>query len=306
MNDSIWLKGSVLTVIAAIFCIICALATYIKLKVIMKRLEKMVRNATEGCFQEEEFTESRISKLESDMAEFFKRSSLSSKNLEAEHLNIKSLIADISHQTKTPISNIMLYSELLGEKNLPEDCQELVRQVTKQSEKLDFLIRSLVKTSRLESGIISINISRQNVMTVIQRVVDEIRANAEKKQIAVEFERREALFSQIDARWTEEAIYNIVDNAVKYTPHGGTIRITVSEYEMFVRIDIADNGMGIAEAEQANIFGRFYRSPNASGEEGVGIGLYLARQIVRAEGGYMKVISELGRGATFSVYLRKG
>ncbi|SFR75505.1 His Kinase A (phospho-acceptor) domain-containing protein [Anaeromicropila populeti] len=266
----------------------------------------MVRNATEGCFQEEEFTESRISKLESDMAEFFKRSSLSSKNLEAEHLNIKSLIADISHQTKTPISNIMLYSELLGEKNLPEDCQELVRQVTKQSEKLDFLIRSLVKTSRLESGIISINISRQNVMTVIQRVVDEIRANAEKKQIAVEFERREALFSQIDARWTEEAIYNIVDNAVKYTPHGGTIRITVSEYEMFVRIDIADNGMGIAEAEQANIFGRFYRSPNASGEEGVGIGLYLARQIVRAEGGYMKVISELGRGATFSVYLRKG
>lgn len=100
-----------------------------------------------------------------------------------------------------------------------------------------------------------------------------------------------------------EALFNIVDNAIKYTHQGGKVSITVIPYSFFLRIDIADNGIGIAESEYSKIFGRFYRSQAVSEQEGVGIGLYLAREIVSTQGGYIKVISKAGRGSVFSVIL---
>ena len=111
-------------------------------------------------------------------------------------------------------------------------------------------------------------------------------------------------FAVFDGKWTAEALANIVDNAIKYTEHG-TIRISAVSYEMFARIDIADTGLGIPESEQAKIFARFYRSKAVQEQEGVGIGLYLARQILSGEGGYIKVDSVPGKGSTFSVFLPK-
>ena len=107
-----------------------------------------------------------------------------------------------------------------------------------------------------------------------------------------------------DPKWTAEALANIVDNAVKYTEQG-SITISALSYEMFVRIDVSDSGIGISESEQAQIFSRFYRSKNVQEQEGVGIGLYLARQIISSEGGYIKVASVLGKGSTFFVFLPK-
>ena len=104
--------------------------------------------------------------------------------------------------------------------------------------------------------------------------------------------------------WTTEALANIVDNAVKYTEHG-TITISTVSYEMFARIDISDTGAGISESEQSKIFTRFYRSKNVREQEGVGIGLYLSRQIISGEGGYIKVASAPGKGSTFSIFLPK-
>ena len=107
-----------------------------------------------------------------------------------------------------------------------------------------------------------------------------------------------------DMKWTAEALANIVDNATKYTEHG-TITISAVSYEMFARIDISDTGTGIPESEQAKIFARFYRSNSVQKQEGVGIGLYLARQIISGEGGYIKVASVPGKGSTFSIFLPK-
>ena len=107
-----------------------------------------------------------------------------------------------------------------------------------------------------------------------------------------------------DMKWTTEALANIVDNAIKYTEHG-TIRISAVSYEMFARIDISDTGTGISESEQAKIFARFYRSNSVQKQEGVGIGLYLARQIISGEGGYIKVASVPGKGSAFSIFLPK-
>ena len=106
-----------------------------------------------------------------------------------------------------------------------------------------------------------------------------------------------------DRKWTAEALGNLVDNAVKYTPPGGRIRVSAKAYEMFVCIEVADDGMGIKEEETAKIFQRFYRSRQAAEEKGVGIGLYLTREIIREQGGYVKVASSPGAGSVFSVFL---
>ena len=109
-----------------------------------------------------------------------------------------------------------------------------------------------------------------------------------------------------DPKWTQEALGNLIDNAIKYTPAGGSVTVSVTPYELFCRIDVADTGPGIPEDEQARIFERFYRSPTVRDEQGVGLGLYLAREIAAANGGYIKVTSRLGKGSTFSLFLPRG
>ena len=106
-----------------------------------------------------------------------------------------------------------------------------------------------------------------------------------------------------DPRWTEEAVYNLLDNAVKYTPRGGAVRICVTAYPLFTAIHVSDTGAGIPEEEQAKVFQRFYRGEAHREEEGVGIGLYLVRQIAQGQGGYVKVSARPGAGSTFSLYL---
>ena len=134
--------------------------------------------------------------------------------------------------------------------------------------------------------------------------VEQYKPKAEEKNIKLE-----AFTSDIsavcDAKWTEEAVCNLLDNAVKYTPDGGNITVRMSEYEIFCRIDVTDDGNGISEEEQPKIFGRFYRGKDVYNKQGVGIGLYLTRQIVSNEGGYMKVISSEENGSTFSIFLQK-
>lgn len=109
--------------------------------------------------------------------------------------------------------------------------------------------------------------------------------------------------ARFDPKWTEEAVCNLLDNGVKYTPPGGAVTVSVTAYELFCRIDVTDTGMGLAEEEQAKVFQRFYRAPAARDGEGVGIGLYLVRQIAAGQGGYVKVSSQRGRGSTFSLFL---
>ncbi|MDD4849249.1 MAG: sensor histidine kinase [Gemmiger sp.] len=106
-----------------------------------------------------------------------------------------------------------------------------------------------------------------------------------------------------DAKWTAEALFNLVDNAIKYTPAGGSVRLTATTYPLFCRVDVADTGIGMAEGETAKIFARFYRAPQVADTEGVGLGLYLAREIVAAEDGYIKVRSTPQKGSVFSVFL---
>lgn len=276
-----------------------------RMKRLMQRLMDMLDKAISGDFQESHFNESMESAVEEKLYHFLKSSVLSSRRLSKERDKIKELIADISHQTKTPVSNLLLYSQLLEESGLSTDCRQTVEEIRRQAEKLHFLIVSLINLSRLETGIIQVKPQRQALKSLLEAVEHQANPKAEAKGVSLSLLPTE-MKAQFDPKWTEEALYNLVDNAIKYTPKGGYVEISVVAYEMFVCIQVKDNGIGIKEEEQGRIFGRFYRSEASRDKEGVGIGLFLAREIVAAQNGYIKVKSVVGEGSCFSLFLPRG
>lgn len=270
---------------------------------VLSRMENMLDRAVDGNFSEEKYSEDILSRAESKMYRFIRKYQLSERVLSEEKQSVESLVSDISHQTKTALSNIMLYSELLCEQTSSDTARDCTEKIKFQSEKLDFLISSFVKVSRLENGIIALNKKMSSIRELLSRLCED--KSAEQKSITLSCMDIPDSYAEFDFKWTLEALGNILSNAVKYTSSGGNITISAQEFEMYVRVDIEDTGIGISEEEIPKIFGRFYRSPEVYGEQGVGIGLYLARKIISSENGYIKVKSEKGKGSVFSVYLKK-
>lgn len=225
--------------------------------------------------------------------------------LAQEKEQIKTLISDISHQIKTPIAAANTFAELLSDGELSaEERTEYITTLQMSLGKLTFLTNSLIKMSRLESGIISLKPEKNSLNEIVLQAVKTVYAKAKEKGILITFECDQTFEAVLDFNWTAEAISNVIDNAVKYTPQGGFVRLQITEYPSFLRLDISDNGVGIPEEEQAKIFGRFYRGKQSVGTDGVGIGLYLTREIINKQNGYMKVSSD-ENGSTFSMFLKK-
>lgn len=277
---------------------------FFKTKRIIDRLDIMVDNAIEGRNLESRFDESRMGALETKLQKFLEMNNRSIDGLREEKAKINTLISDISHQTKTPIANIKLYAELLRESDISEESREYVNVLIEQTERLNFLIQSLIKISRLDNGIITLTPKNQTIVSLLEAAKKAYFLAASEKNIDIDItvNEVEAVF---DEKWTAEAIEIILDNAIKYTPNNGKISINIEEYQMFLRINIKDTGIGIKEDEYSKIFMRFYRSSDVAEKPGVGIGLYLAREIVTKENGYITVSSDYGKWTVFSIYLPK-
>lgn len=280
----------------------------------LDRLDRMLDEAIAGTFKESDYDESKLSKVESKWKHFLSASALSRENVEKEKDRVKELVSDISHQTKTPMANIRLYTKLLKERleaaqpYAEKDRQEnlrLLAEIDRQAEKLGFLIQSLTKMSRLESNIVEVRPKQLYVSELIDAVVQDILPKAGKKNLEVVNTYTGSGMAYYDMKWTKEALGNIVDNAVKYSPCGSRVLLSVTEYKLYTAVSVKDFGAGIREEDTAKIFRRFYRTEDVHDEDGVGIGLYLAREIVRRENGYIKVKSKPGQGAEFMMYLSR-
>ena len=167
---------------------------------------------------------------------------------------IQKLISDIAHQTLTPISNLKIYGEILSETN--HENQEEIATILEQTEKLDFLIQSLVKLSRMESGIIAVHSEDTTIAQMFASVQQQFNVKVREKNITLSLCDTD-LHVRCDPKWTVEALGNIVDNAIKYTACGGNVQVKAEQNSFFVKIDIIDDGIGIEKEEIPKIFGRF-------------------------------------------------
>lgn len=268
----------------------------------MHRLDRMLTQAIDGGFVEESYDETALSSLEARMARLLHGSAAANRALAREQAAVKTLISDISHQARTPMANVLLYAALLEETDLTEAQRARLAPLRRQAEKLHFLLENLIRASRLETGILQLNPVAGPVAELMEQAAGEARAAARDKGLTLTVQPTEAT-AWFDPKWTPEALYNLVDNAVKYTPAGGRVSLAAVLTDSFCRLDVTDTGPGIPESEQGAIFNRFARGAAARTSEGLGIGLYLARQIAAGQGGYLRVRSAPGQGSTFSLYL---
>lgn len=226
------------------------------------------------------------------------------KNVEQQQAELQGMISDISHQVKTPATNLKIAVSTLLERELPR-CQqeEYLQSMNIQLDKLDFLMSAMVKSSRLETGVITLEKQPASIYETLAAAMGSIFLKAEEKHLQVSVDCPAHLLVVHDPKWTAEALFNILENAVKYTPPNGSIQITVTRWEAYTRIVITDTGRGIPESHHAAIFKRFYREPEVHNIEGIGIGLYLTREIISKQGGRVQVASAEGEGAAFTIFL---
>lgn len=217
---------------------------------------------------------------------------------------IKSLLSNISHQIRTPLANITLYAGLLKDDLNGMSSFRLADKIEKNAEKLEFFMNELLKSSYAEQEIISVNPKIIESDKIIKKSCQSVELDAMKKNIRIRSENNDyKVFA--DPKWTEEVFTNIIENAIKYSPNNTEITIKSILYESFVCVRIIDNGIGIPEQEQGKVFQRFYRGTNVTDKQGFGIGLYLAREVLRKQQGYIKIKSKLNKGTTVEVFLSR-
>lgn len=304
-----FLVNNLITFVILLFLVLTIVVTYIKY--IFNKLLKVnmdIENIINNDYKiKDDFKEEGIfNRIYSDLNKLSRSLNLKVRNLDREKESIKELVTDISHQLKTPLASLKLYNTLLIEEELEEEEKMEFLQTNKLSiNKLHNLIDSLVNISRLEANMISIKKENKGIKATLTKAIDSVRVKANQKQISIELEDFDDIQILHDSKWTEESIFNVIDNGVKYTDGNGKINISVSQTINFVRIDIKDNGIGIDKLEFNNIFKRFYRNSEVEDIEGSGVGLYLSRKILEQQGGNIIVSSKKGEGSKFSLFLTK-
>ena len=270
-----------------------------EMEVLLQRLD----DALNGEVEASAYDESLDSAITERLDKLLRSSSMGKERAYQDRDRIKALISDISHQIRTPLSNIMLYTGLLQEKNLDGQSRILADQIQGQAEKLDFFMKELIRSSYMETDMIVVSPRTAPVGELVDRACQAVEAEALKKGILIRQPETDRIICKFDMKWTLEAVRNILENALKYSPEGSEVQIEIAPNEAFTCISIQDEGIGIREEEQGLVFERFYRSRDVKKEPGMGIGLYLAREIISRQGGYIEARSEYAKGTCFCIYL---
>lgn len=268
-------------------------------------LNRILDDAAEGKSLSLRYDETELSKFQSKLVRVLSDSQISRQKVNEDREKLKELITNISHQTNTPLTNILIYSQLLEEQAENDTVRKYASEIILQAEKLEVMIRALVKMSRLETGIFQFEKENISLYELIRHAAEMEKMNAENKNILLITEDCEDVKVNADKKWTAEAVCNIVNNAVKYSYENSRITLGIIDYEMFSGVYVSDEGPGIPEEDLPRIFSRFFRGSSVHDKEGIGVGLYLSRQITEGQGGFIKVSSETGKGSRFELFLPK-
>ncbi len=294
----------VLTVVLSV-AVIAVLLFGLYLLRTMNRMQNILRQCRKkGSVAFHTMKETRESKLESSLQRVLSEVSKKEEKVKEERDSVAALLSDLSHQLKTPMANVRMYTELLEDETLgKEERKHFARQAKQQAEKMQWLLENMLRASQLEQGMITFAAEYTGIRETIGKAVSGVYVQASKKDITIVTEPFEEKRLYHNPKWTAEALGNILDNAVKYSPRGKTITVRVQPLEIYTQIEITDQGIGIEEDEFNEIFKRFYRGRQTGQMDGNGLGLYLAQLILNKEKGYITVASRKGEGTSFRIFL---
>lgn len=269
-------------------------SNYIK-DVLCNRCVSKIRDYDEGIFS---ILKNDISKIAIELV-------LNKDNLEKDKKYLEETLSDISHQLKTPLTSMYMINDILDGNSLNDDEKhEFLERNRKQLERIEWLVTSLLKLSKLESGTVKLKLENVSVLKVVEDSFLPLKIPYELKQQEFSIEVVNDFLVLCDYNWTREALINILKNAHEHTPEGGKVIVKIDSNPIYTEVSITDNGCGISDEDIRHIFERFYRGKSGS-KESVGIGLNMAKNIIERENGVIEVTSKGGKGTTFTIKFYK-
>ncbi|MHB8130611.1 MAG: sensor histidine kinase [Mobilitalea sp.] len=298
--------NTLIPIISVVICLLTIISCWCYLNRTLNKISHIIATfISKRRIEDTDVADTRESKLINQLKQLIMITDYEVKSSKEERETINRLISDLSHQLKTPLANITMYAELLKDQTLSEvEKQEFVIRTGEQASKMEWLMQTLLKSSRLEIGMIEFDMTPTFIKETIANSISAVYGQAESKSIRItteEFVDRKLLHNP---KWTTEAIANILENAIKYSIEQTNILIRIEPMEFYTKIQISDQGIGIATEEFNLIFKRFFRSKQVEQKEGSGLGLYLSQLILSKQGGYITVDSKIGKGSCFSMFLQ--
>ena len=224
------------------------------------------------------------------------------ENSEEEKEKLSIAIADISHQLKAPLTSIRIMLDNISDNpDMPQEIREdFIQDISKQVEHMSSLVISLLKIAKFDAGTIKMENEEIDAKKLIDSVINNLAILIEIKEIEVITKIDEKAIFIADYKWQQEALTNILKNAIEHSQPKSNIYIIVENTSIFLKIKIKDEGQGIEQKDLKHIFERFYRAKNCN-EDSIGIGLSLAKTIIEQNNGYIKATSEVGKGTLFEI-----
>ncbi|MDD4708371.1 MAG: HAMP domain-containing sensor histidine kinase [Firmicutes bacterium] len=273
----------------------------------MEKLSGYLRRISGGDYSLDvrDNREGELSILKNEIYKVTLMLSRQSTLLQRDKIRLTDAISDISHQLKTPLTSMLVMTDLLSDAKLPEDKRiEFTLNIRIQLERMEWLVSSLLKLSKIDAETVRFKEDKVAVKDLVEKALGPLLIPMDIKEQSVIIDGDQTVSFTGDLNWTAEALVNILKNCVEHTPAGGTISVSFSENALFTEIIITDNGKGIPKGDIPYVFKRFYKGKDA-GEESVGIGLAMAHSIITSQKGHINVSSDKGKGTRFHIKFYK-